>query len=79
MAGSDTIDPAKVYCPALHIFPTIHAMLAMLRMCAGPLVTAGWISHIIANCQRLSWTRELQWSENMPRAGEPPCSIGCAC
>jgi len=59
MAGSDTIGPAY---PCLSI---------VLRGCVSLLMPAGRDCHIIESCQRVSWTRELQWLENTPCAGEP--------
>jgi hypothetical protein len=67
MAGSDTIGPASL------------CLSIVLRGGVSLLMTAARVCYIIANCQRLSRTRELQWSENTPCAGKPQSWAERAC
>jgi hypothetical protein len=67
--------------PATRIFLVIRTFLTMLRFRASPRMTVGQISDIdiVEKCRRLGRTRELQWSENTPRTGEPECRATWAC
>jgi hypothetical protein len=69
MAGFDKVDPANpcIICSATRMRGQVRAS------------RPGGFSNLIGKCQRASWTREFQWSINMPCAGEPESQARCAC